>query len=459
MKTLDPSHRRQITKYALAALMRYRWMQDAMHEIRKSWFEDDDLKSIFETVQMYAVQSVGTKSSFKGWLLSRHPDGVMDETTTLALALSDYVLDEVEANRAIKNLQEFGRLEEVKRLYATLEERAKEVGIAEAVDGITVAVADLPWEGDGIGGRWADLIDPEGQWMKDFIRKQEHFLATGERLRENMTLTGWPQLDDAMGGLQPGRLVVIGARPGNCKSATMLQWAHNIASANEKVLFISLEMSETEIAHRLLACRTGLSLSAIADGTLSAADFKRLTQVLEEREIQPAELIWTVEGKKQNLASLRRICREHAKQGVKIVFVDYLQIMEADSFDRNQPRHVQVASMSRGLKQLAQELKICIVVGAQLSREVEGRSDNKPQLRDLRESGSIEQDADQVLLLDRPELRDPNDQRGILVVYLRKNRHGRPMTKKCVAALECQRIHEEQPQPLTRSGNGLGRGG
>lgn len=445
MKTLDPSHRRQITKYALAALMRYRWMHDSMHEIRKSWIEDDDLKNIYDLVQAFAVHAVGNKSSFKGWLLAQHADGVMSDDATLALALSDYALDEVEANRAIKNLHEFGRLDEVKKLYSSLEARAAQVGIAEAVDGITVAVSDLPWEGDGIGNRWSDLIEPEGEWMRQFIRKQEHYLATGERLRENMVLTGWAQLDDAMGGLQPGRLVVIGARPGNCKSATMLQWAHNIASGNEKVLFVSLEMSETEIAHRLLACQTALSLSGIADGTLSAADFKRLTQVLEERRIDPAARIWTIEGKKQTLASLRRVCREHAKQGIKVVFVDYLQIMEADSLDRNQPRHVQVATMSRGLKQLAQELKICIVVGAQLSREVEGRADPKPQLRDLRESGSIEQDADQVLLLDRPELRDPNDRKNLLVVYLRKNRHGRPMEVQCDADLVCQRIHEMPP--------------
>jgi len=452
MKTLDPSHRRQITKYALAALMRYRWMQDSMHEIRKSWIEGDDLKNIFDLVQAYSVHTVGSKSSFKGWLLARHADGVMSDDATLALALADYSLDEVEANRAIKNLHEYGRLDEVKRLYASVDGRAAEVGIAQAVDGIAVAIADLPWEGDGIGKRWGDLIEPEGEWMRQFIRKQEHYLATGERLRENMVLTGWPQLDDAMGGLQPGRLVVIGARPGNCKSATMLQWAHNIASANEKVLFVTLEMSETEIAHRLLACQTALPLSGISEGTLSAADFKRLSQVLEERSIDPADLIWTIDGKKQNLASLRRICREHAKQGIKVVFVDYLQIMEADSLDRNQPRHVQVASLSRGLKQLAQELKITIVVGAQLSREVEGRADNQPQLRDLRESGSIEQDADQVLLLDRPELRDPNDRRNVLVVYLRKNRHGRPVKVECSAELWCQRIAEMAPvTKITRS--------
>ncbi len=441
MHSLDPKHRRQVTRYALAAMMRYKWLRDRISEVQKSWIQGEDLQFIFDCIQTYAIEFLATKSSFKAWLLARYPERDVANPVLQALAMADYPLDESESLHSFNHLLEYGRLDQVKLLANEIERKAEKKGLDEALEWFGGEVNGLPMHGDKVGIYISELLKEDSAFMKDYAHKTEYFLATGKQLDTGVPI-GWPRLSHAMGGLQEGRLVVIGARPGCCKSATMLQWAANMSRSGYKSIYISLEMSAEELCFRLLSESSSLPLSDLTDRRLSKTDFVNLVYAASHNKIPSADNIIVVDHERQTVATIGRIIRNYAQDNVKVVFIDYLQIMEADFLDRSQPRHVQVAAISRGLKHLARELGVCIVVGAQLSREVEARGDPKPRLRDLRESGSIEQDADQVILLDRPELRDPMTQPGILKVYLRKNRHGAPLEVDVHANLAMQQLRE-----------------
>ncbi len=456
MGKLLADNRRQTTSIVLAGMMKHKWLRDRLDELNPDWFVWEDLGFVLEALKAYAMQYQVARNSFKGWFQARYPESRGTSTGLTALALADYPVDEVEANRAFKKLLEYGQLDEVKKLSAELERKASQVGIQEAMYWFGHAMAQIPCTSDREARMMGELLHIESEFMRRMAMRQEHYFLTGEAFTEGVP-TGWPQLDTAIGNLCPGRLVVIGARPGCCKSGTMLQWAINASKAGHKCLFVSLEMSEDELAQRLLACHSGLSLTDIIKGTLSRADFNRLCCAATEGSIPMADNIFVLEGKANSLGALKRIVPSYVEQGVKIVFVDYLQILEPDFLDRGQPRHVQIAALSRGLKQLAQEHSVCIVVGAQLSREVEARADPKPQLRDLRESGSIEQDSDQVLMLDRPDLRGDTDKKNCLDVFLRKNRHGPLIQVQVNAELECQRFGENPPLKMPQRHINYGR--
>lgn len=441
MHTLNPKHRRQVTRYALAAMMRFKWLRDRIAEIKKSWIQGEDLQFIFDCIQTYAIEFLATKSSFKAWLLARYPEREVAAPVLQALAMADYPLDESESLHSFNHLLEYGRLDQVKQLANEIEQKAEREGLDEALEWFGGEVNGLPLQGDKVGIYISELLKKDSAFMKDYADKVEYFLATGKTLDTGVPI-GWPRLSHAMGGLQEGRLVVIGARPGCCKSATMLQWAANISRAGYKSIYISLEMSADELCFRLLAESSSLPLSDLTNRQLSKTDYANLIYAASHNKIAAAENIIVVDNERQTVATIGRIIRNYNQDQIKVVFIDYLQIMEADFLDRSQPRHVQVAGISRGLKHLARELGVCVVVGAQLSRDVEARGDPKPRLKDLRESGSIEQDADQVILLDRPELRDPMMFPGILKVYLRKNRHGTPIDVDVHANLVMQQLRE-----------------
>lgn len=228
-------------------------------------------------------------------------------------------------------------------------------------------------------------------------------------------LTGLEDLDQVTAGFRPGELVLLAARPSVGKTATGLILARNLAEQNHAVLFCSLEQSQEELAERLLAAGSGLPLHLIRNGRLEADTANRLVNVHHDLARLP---LWVDDSPRQSAlhiaASARRLRRRHQ---LACVVIDYLQIMEPE--DRRIPRHEQVAGISRRLKALARELEVPLVALAQLSRAVESRADQRPRLADLRESGSLEQDADTVILLHRPE-----EQPDILELDVAKQRNG-----------------------------------
>lgn len=229
--------------------------------------------------------------------------------------------------------------------------------------------------------------------------------------------TGDAQLDGLLGGLRPGTLTVIGARPGVGKSVLGINIATHAASRGEGALLVSLEMPETEVTDRVLANIASVELDRITKHRLSPNCWGRLRDASVTMKGWPLRV---VDQANLSLAGIRSVARDHVRtpRGLGVLVVDYLQLIRPA--DPRAPREQQVASFSRGLKLLAKELGLPVVALAQVNRGSEQRSDRRPVLADLRESGSIEADADAVLLLHH----DP-EHPGEIETTAAKNRHGR----------------------------------
>jgi replicative DNA helicase len=235
--------------------------------------------------------------------------------------------------------------------------------------------------------------------------------------------TGLIDLDDMTGGFHPGQLIIVAARPSMGKTALALNIVDHIGvNLNFPVLFVSLEMGHLEIGERLLCARSRVDGDKLRRGLgLGIEQMKKLGKAYSELcksgkifiDDTPARTMMQI------AASARRIKR---RSQISLLVVDYIQLV--DSEETRESRQEQIAKISRRLKTLARELKVPIVALSQLNRAVESREDKRPRMADLRESGAIEQDADMVLLLHRPEYYDANDQPGIAELIVAKNRNG-----------------------------------
>ncbi|MBL9171586.1 MAG: AAA family ATPase [Verrucomicrobiales bacterium] len=211
--------------------------------------------------------------------------------------------------------------------------------------------------------------------------------------------TGFHQLDQMLWGLKPGQLVVVGGRPGHGKSALMLQIAHNAAAAGHPVAYISLEMGAKELMFRL-QCSCSEVPSEIANkGAMGPEEEGRFLKATTDLCRVP---IHFEDGDVHTLDRIKPVARQMLKEeGVKLIVIDYLQLIQ--SSNKRASRYEGITEVSGSLKQLARGLGVPIIIGSQFSRDVE-KEGRRPQLSDLRDSGSIEQDADIVLLLhQKPE--------------------------------------------------------
>lgn len=238
--------------------------------------------------------------------------------------------------------------------------------------------------------------------------------------------TGFRDLDKKTAGFQKGDLIIVGARPAMGKTTFAQNLAYNIASINKKgVLFFSMEMAKNEIIDRMISDVSGVDNWKMRTGNLSDEEFQRIGDAMEEMDEIP---IYIDDTSSMNIVELRNKARRAMHDhNIGIVIVDYLQLLQGS--DRYKGQRVQeVTEISRGLKILARELEIPVVALAQLSRGVTGREDPRPVLSDLRESGSIEQDADLVMFLHRPDYYKQNDddyeETHITELIIAKHRHG-----------------------------------
>jgi replicative DNA helicase len=233
--------------------------------------------------------------------------------------------------------------------------------------------------------------------------------------------TGFIDLDALTAGLQNSELIIIAARPSVGKTALALNIVrHIVVDLGQPVFFVSLEQSRIELAERLLCCQARVDSHKLRKGHLSADDMQRLIEagdILRQAKLFIDDTAG--QGMLRIAANARRLKLRH---GIKLVVIDYLQLIEPDN--RRDSRQEQVAAISRRLKFLAKELNLPVLALAQVNRGAEDRQDHRPRLSDLRESGAIEQDADTVLLLHRPELHEPGQHEGIVEVIIGKQRNG-----------------------------------
>jgi replicative DNA helicase len=241
---------------------------------------------------------------------------------------------------------------------------------------------------------------------------------TGEGLRG--VPTGFIDLDLKLSGLQENNLVILAARPGQGKTAFVLNMSQYItAHEHIPVGFFSLEMSKEELVDRLMVAQADIDAWRLKTGRLTEDDFSKLSEAMGELAEAPLFIDDTPGLSIMEMRSkARRLQSEH---GIKLLIVDYLQLINPGR--RLDNRVVEVAMISQGLKNIARELKIPVLAVSQLSRAVEHRGEKKPQLADLRESGAIEQDADIVMFIYRPEDEIINNQ-AMAKLLIAKHRNG-----------------------------------
>lgn len=265
-----------------------------------------------------------------------------------------------------------------------------------------------------------DLISLESILTESFDRMEELHRNKGA-LRG--VRTGYRDLDNMTAGLQRSDLIILAARPAMGKTTLVTNLAYNVATiAKQPVLFFSLEMSKEQLVDRMLADASGVDAWNIRTGNLSDEDFSKLSEAMGEMAEAP---IYIDDTPGVSVLEMRTKARRAAhEQPLGLIIVDYLQLMQGSG--RSDGNRVQeVSEISRGLKLLARELNVPVIALSQLSRSVESRSPQIPQLADLRESGSIEQDADIVMFIYREAYYNPETEReNITDLIIAKHRNG-----------------------------------
>lgn len=259
------------------------------------------------------------------------------------------------------------------------------------------------------------------QIVKDSIKKIEDLYQRKEEITG--IPTGFSQLDRMTSGFHPGQLVVIAARPSMGKSAFSINLAaHAAMKAKKCVAFFSLEMSKEDVMVRLLASEARVHMGSLRNGRLQDADWPRL--IAAAGAISESKL-YVDDSPGISPHEVRARARRLKSRGeLDMIVIDYLQFMQLKQ--QRESRAVEVSEISRQLKSIAKELQIPVIALAQLNRAVEGRTDRRPMLSDLRESGSIEQDADIIMMLFREEYYDKEDpeKKGKSLVIVGKQRNG-----------------------------------
>ena len=265
-----------------------------------------------------------------------------------------------------------------------------------------------------------DLVSLESILTESFDRIEELHRNKGS-LRG--IRTGYRDLDNMTAGLQRSDLIILAARPAMGKTTLVTNLMYNVATiAKQPVLFFSLEMSKEQLVDRMLADASGVDSWNIRTGNLSDEDFSKLSEAMGEMAEAP---IFIDDTPGVSVLEMRTKARRAAhEQPLGLIIIDYLQLMQGSG--RHDGNRVQeVSEISRGLKLLARELDVPVIALSQLSRSVENRSPQIPQLADLRESGSIEQDADIVMFIYREDYYNPEtDRQHVTDLILSKHRNG-----------------------------------
>lgn len=232
--------------------------------------------------------------------------------------------------------------------------------------------------------------------------------------------TGWCDFDNFFGGLHRGGLIIVAARPGVGKSDWLINLATNVAKSDKTVLFFTLEMNQDEVVNRMMAAATMIENTRLNNGQLTDQNWGAFTQASGRL----ADMRVAIDDQPDLTPLLMRekLTRFQRHSSIDLVCVDYLQLMAGDG--RFEKREQEVAYISRQLKLIAKSINAPVVCAAQLSREIERRAGNKPQLSDLRESGAQEQDADMVVFPWRPIMYEPSADPRAAKVIVAKNRHG-----------------------------------
>jgi replicative DNA helicase len=345
--------------------------------------------------------------------------GVLDQIGGQSL-----LADIVSVAPAVNNAQRYAKIindhSVLRRLIAIGGEIA-EIGydLPENVDHAVDHAETLVYE---LGqGKVTDSMVPIDSLLSDTLDRLEALVERGDAITG--LPTGFMDLDRLLSGLQPSTLVVVGARPAMGKTSFALNLTANAAFQSRRpVLFFSLEMGNIELTQRLLCAEAQIDSTKVRDGRLQDAEWDRIGAAVGRLADSQ---IYLDDNPNISIAEIRGKARRLKSQlgDLSLIVIDYLQLMTGKA--NSESRQVEVAEMSRGLKILARELECPVIALSQLSRGLESRTDKRPMLADLRESGAIEQDADVVMFLYRDEVYNPDSaDRGMAEVIVAKHRNG-----------------------------------
>ena len=268
-----------------------------------------------------------------------------------------------------------------------------------------------------------DSYKPLSELIEPTWNELEAIASRGGRLAG--VPTGFAELDELTNGLHPGQMIIVAARPAIGKSTLALDFARSAAIRNNLTTAVfSLEMSASEIMTRLLSAEAGLKLHSLRTGKLTDDDWERLSKVTSRIENAP---LYIDDSPNLTMMEIRAKARRMKQRyDLKLVIIDYLQLMSSGR--KVESRQVEVSEFSRQIKLLAKELGIPVIAISQLNRASEQRTDKRPLLSDLRESGSLEQDADMVILLHREDAYNKDDRPGEADLIVAKHRNGETRT-------------------------------
>ena len=336
-----------------------------------------------------------------------------------------YFVNLVQIVPSVSNVEAYADIIRDKYRIRMLMEAAKQIE-EEATEGSVEAQSLLDSAEQKIyeirqGGRAHGLTKIDEAVLETYDKLQK--LSGSDKSKYLGTPTGFKDIDDALTGLNRSDLIIIAGRPGHGKTTFALNIASNVAlKQKKKVVIFSIEMSIEQLVSKILSSEAGIDSKAFRTGDMTTDEWYRLTeaaQVLSKTELyfDDSAGITVAEIK----AKLRRV------EDVGLLVIDYLQLMSAGKVMNN--RVLEISEITRGLKILAREFDIPVILISQLSRSSD-KEKREPRLSDLRDSGSIEQDADIVLILDRDKDKDEDEQKNVANCIIAKNRHGETGTKQ-----------------------------
>ncbi|ACA60698.1 replicative DNA helicase [Candidatus Desulforudis audaxviator] len=345
-------------------------------------------------------------------------DGVLEKVGGAA-----YVASLVEMVPAATNIEYYARIIEEKALLRTLisvAARISEMGYdeREAADRLVDQAEQMIME---LGARRTPgtFVPLKDILARALERIEQTYLNKG---RIAGVPTGFVDLDRLCSGLQPTDLIILAARPSMGKTALALNIAYEVAARQGlPVALFSLEMGKEQLVNRLLCAEARVDQHRLRTGNLRDEDWERLTEAAAQLQDVPLFIDDTGGASLRDIRA--RAKRLQAERGLALVIIDYVQLMQPNR--RAENRQQEIAQISRGLKELAKELDVPVLALSQLSRAVEQRQEKRPQMSDLRESGSLEQDADVVLFIYREEYYRPEtDRKAIAEIIVAKQRNG-----------------------------------
>jgi len=435
-----PPHDLDAEASVLSAVLLERDALDKVLEILKpNHFYSDSNRRIFEGVVALAIEGEAVDiTTVGGWLRSR---GTLE-----ACGGAKYLIQIIDATPSVANIEaharivaEKWRLRQLIGLCQTIAaEGYSDVGtIEEFIEGAEERIHHI------VQTATKSSFQPIGYVLKSVFEALHAAAERGDRLTG--LSTGYTRLDDKTAGLQDGDLTIVAARPGMGKTAFVLNLAVNVASPRairrngleqqepgDGVCVFSLEMPREQLGMRMTCSEGRVDFGKVKSGKLQSEDWRRLTEAAAYLNQLPIFIDDTAGvGLMELRAKARRMQAEYnrpAKLGqperrIGLVIVDYLQLMKGR--DGAQNREQEISEISRGLKELAKELRVPVIALSQLNRAVEGRTDKRPQLSDLRESGAIEQDADLVMFIYRDEYYNENgNKKGLAELIIAKQRNG-----------------------------------